>query len=88
MTERIIRGFAPLYLQLRSWFLIPVGLVLFAVTLTAGLVAKSFGSYSPDLTADVEMSEGRNPVLNAIGLGINYGLGPIGAVIIPALRGE
>lgn len=84
MTERVMRGFAPLYLQLRSWFLVPVGVVLFALTLTIGLVAKSFGSYSPDLAVDVEMSEARNPVVNAIGLGIHYGLGPLGAVIILA----
>ncbi|MBG0740198.1 phosphatase PAP2 family protein [Paeniglutamicibacter antarcticus] len=72
---------APL-LPLGSWFLAPIGVVLFALTLTIGLIAKSYGPFSPDLALDVELSEGRDPFLNAIGLGINYGIGPIGAAVI------
>ncbi len=74
-------GPAPL-LPLGSWFLAPIGVVLFALTLTIGLVAKSYGPFSPDLALDVQLSEGRSPFLNALALGINYGLGPVGAVII------
>ncbi|MCY0903694.1 phosphatase PAP2 family protein [Arthrobacter sp. H14-L1] len=69
-------------LPLGSWFLVPIGLVLFALTLTIGLVAKSYGPFSPDLALDVQLSQGRSPFLTAIALGINYGLGPVGALLI------
>jgi len=72
-------------LPLRSWFLVPIGVALFALTLTIGFVAKSYGTFSPDLAVDIEMSEARSPFLNAVGLGINYALSPVGASIILAL---
>ena len=72
-------------LPLRSWFLVPIGVALFALTLTIGFVAKSYGTFSPDLAVDIEMSEARSPLLNAVGLGINYALSPVGASIILAL---
>ena len=72
-------------LPLRSWFLVPIGVALFALTLTIGFVAKSFGTFSPDLAVDVEISETRNTFLNGVGLGINAVLSPVGAIIILAL---
>ena len=69
----------------RSWFLVPIGVALFALTLTFGFVAKSYGTFSPDLAVDIEMSEARNPFLNAVGLGINDALSPVGAISTLAL---
>ncbi len=85
MTEPTMGAAAPLRSFLRTWFLLPVGVVLFALTLTLGLIAKSYGSFSPDLALDVDLSQARNPVMTAVGLGLNYGLGPVGAITILVL---
>ncbi|MDJ0319932.1 phosphatase PAP2 family protein [Pseudarthrobacter sp. PS3-L1] len=82
MSERSLRGTLPLYARVRSWILLPVGVALLILTLTLGLVAKSFGSSGPDIGVDVGLSEIRNPLLNALAVGVHVGLGPVGAVII------
>lgn len=82
IMKRSPRIIAPLQLPLRSWFLIPVAAALLALTLAIGLIAKSYGSFSPELGLDRELSEARNQVLNLLALGIHYGLGPPGAIAL------
>ena len=76
------RSVVPVYPLLASWFLIPGAVVLFALTLTGGLIAKSYGVASPELALVAEASQTRSPVLDIFSLGINYGLAPLAAVTI------
>ncbi|OMH27645.1 hypothetical protein BKD30_03080 [Tersicoccus phoenicis] len=74
----------PLYRRWRSWWLPVPGVVLLVLTLMVGLAIRAYSVTSPDMTVDLEISEGRNPLLNAVALGVHYGIGPLGAVILLA----
>jgi membrane-associated phospholipid phosphatase len=80
--EKLQRPLESLHLPFHSRLWIPVALLLFALTLTLGFVAKSFGPAAPGLTLDLGMAESRSPFLNGLALAVNYGLGPPAAVAI------
>ncbi|HEY8754540.1 MAG TPA: phosphatase PAP2 family protein [Arthrobacter sp.] len=67
---------------LRSWWWVTVAASLFATTVAAGFVAKSFGPLAPELGLDISLSHGRNGALIAVSEAIHYGLGPTGAVAL------
>lgn len=67
---------------LQSWRFLPVGVVLFALTVAFGFVAKSLGAAGPDLAVEVELGEGRTPMLSAGSLIIHFLLGPLGSLTI------
>ncbi len=69
----------------RSWWLLPVSVILLAFTLSLGVLAKSFGSPGPDLNVDVGLIKDRSPALTTLATMINYALSPAGNVIILAL---
>ena len=74
-----------LELPLRTWSVVPVGIVLLLLTLTVGIIAKSFGQSSPELDLLVALSMMRVPLLDAIALDIQYGFEPLVNFIILAV---
>lgn len=66
----------------RSWRLVPVALALFILSIILGLVMKSFGPRSSDLSWDVGLSHERSGPVNALALGIDYLFSPPGAVTL------
>ncbi|MET3921762.1 phosphatase PAP2 family protein [Arthrobacter sp. UYEF20] len=72
----------PLGLPLRSWWFVPISVILFALTLTIGFLAKVYGSPGPDLAWDVNMIQDRAPVLTALALAVNVVLSPAGNLAI------
>ncbi len=75
----------PLPLPWRSWWLLPVSVVLFVFTLSMGVWATRFGSPGVDLNVDVSLIADRNQTLTALALFINALLTPMGNVIILAV---
>ncbi|MDJ0357420.1 phosphatase PAP2 family protein [Paenarthrobacter sp. PH39-S1] len=69
----------------RSWWLLPGSVILLVLTLSLGVLAKSFGSPGPDLDADVGLSHDRSPALTTIATIINGVLSPAGNVVILAV---
>lgn len=69
-------------LGLRSWWWIPAGIVIYAAAIAAGLTAKSFGPFTPELGLDIALSHGRNAALVGLSELINYGISPPGAIIL------
>ena len=64
-------------LPLRTWSVVPIGIVLLLLTIVGGGIAKSSGQSSPELTLLVTLSAMRVPVLDAVALGIQYGFEPL-----------
>lgn len=64
-------------LPLRTWSVVPIGIVLLLLTIVGGEIAKSSGQSSPELTLLVTLSAMRVPVLDAVALGIQYGFEPL-----------
>lgn len=69
----------------RSWWLLPVSVILLVFTLSMGILAKRFGSPGPDLNVDVSLIPDRSPALTALATIINDVLSPAGNVVIFAL---
>ncbi len=70
---------------MRSWWLLPTSVILFAITIGIGFLAKSSGASGPDLAVDVDLAEARNGLLTVLALTVNYVLSPAGNVIILAV---
>jgi membrane-associated phospholipid phosphatase len=85
MDDHRYRALNSLRLPLGSWLFVPGAVLLFALTLAVGWVAKTSVGSGADLAAPIEMSEDRNPFLTATAFGIHYGLGPAGATLLLAL---
>ena len=64
-------------LPLRTWSVVPIGIVLLLLTIVGGVIAKSSGQSSPELDLLVTLSAMRVPVLDAVALGIQYGFEPL-----------
>ena len=64
-------------LPLRTWSVVPIGIVLLLLTIVGGEIAKSSGQSSPELNLLVTLSAMRVPVLDAVALGIQYGFEPL-----------
>ena len=81
-----MKHFAPpvpaLGLPLRSWWFVPASLVLFALTLAMGTLAKAYGSPGPDLAWDVGMIRDRTTMQTVLAMVINNVLSPAGNVLI------
>ncbi|MDZ4062355.1 phosphatase PAP2 family protein [Pseudarthrobacter sp. J1763] len=73
------------HLPWRSWWLLPLSILLLALTVSMGVLAKTFGSPGPDLDVDVSLSHDRSPALTTLATIINAVLSPAGNVIILAL---
>ncbi|MEZ2390219.1 phosphatase PAP2 family protein [bacterium RCC_150] len=68
----------------RSWWLLPVSVILLALTVSLGLLAKSAGSSGPDLDLDVSLIKDRSPALTALATIINTVFSPAGNLVILA----
>ncbi|WP_427132733.1 hypothetical protein [Pseudarthrobacter sp. S9] len=78
-------GIHPLRLFWRSWWLPPVSVILFVLTLSMGVLAKRYGSPGADLNVDVSLIHDRSPALTTLATIINDALSPAGNVVILAL---
>jgi membrane-associated phospholipid phosphatase len=72
----------PLHLPGRSWWLLPVSVLLFAVALTIGLLAKLHGSPGPDLAWDESLVPGRTTAQTGVSLTLDSLFSPVGNLII------
>lgn len=79
---------ATLVPALRSWWWIPVAALMFGGTVAAGMAAKGFGASAPELALDISLSHGRINVLVSLCQAINYGIGPVGAVLLVLVIGS
>ncbi|WP_211882870.1 phosphatase PAP2 family protein [Pseudarthrobacter albicanus] len=75
----------PLHLPGRSWWLLAASALLFAITLTVGLLAKLYGSPGPDLAWDEGMVPGRTTAQTGASLALDALFSPAGNVIIVLL---
>lgn len=69
-------------LSVRSWWWVPVSVLLYGAALAGGLAAKSFGPFTPELGLDIALSHGRNGALIGLSQFINYGIGPPAAIAL------
>jgi hypothetical protein len=72
----------PLHLPGRSWWLLPASALLFATTVTIGLLAKLYGSPGPHLAWDESMIPGRTTAQKGVSLALNSLFCPVGNISI------
>ena len=72
-------------LPLRTWPVLGLGILLLMLTIVGGLIAKSFGQSSPELTVLVALSQTRVPVFESVALGIQHGFEPLVNCVILAV---
>ncbi len=71
--------------RFRSWWWLALAATVVVLTLIAGLIAKSYGRTTPEIGVDVALSHGRNGALTGLSQAINFGIGPLGAVVLLAV---
>ncbi len=81
--KHLTSGFRSRPVPWSSWWLLPFSVILFALILSLGILAKSFGPPGPDLDADLSLIKDRSPALTTI-TSINDGLSPADNVVILA----
>ncbi|WP_051215365.1 phosphatase PAP2 family protein [Granulicoccus phenolivorans] len=68
--------------RVRAWRWVVLGVALFAVSIGLGLVARSWGVLTPEILPDEAMARHRDGVLDALAQAVNYGIGPVGAIVL------